>query len=148
MGDLQLGPLAGNDRPILRPVELERLAGRERQRHEHAAAARLLLQLPSRLPFASESRHAIVGAVIAERRQISVQLLDRPLLLARLPRLLPQHMRQLVGVGIQLARPVGDVELRLLALRAQVSCGPCSATALCAAISHGSRNGLDNASAE
>jgi hypothetical protein len=29
-----------------------------------------------------------------------VQLLDRPLLLARLPRFPPQHMRQLVGVRV------------------------------------------------
>jgi hypothetical protein len=31
-----------------------------------------------------------------------VQLLDRPLLLARLPCLLPQHLRQLVGVWVHL----------------------------------------------
>jgi hypothetical protein len=30
VGNLQLGPLAGDDRPIFRPVELERLAGHER----------------------------------------------------------------------------------------------------------------------
>jgi hypothetical protein len=34
--------------------------------------------------------------------QIGVQLLDRPLLLARLPRFLPQHPRQLVGARVQL----------------------------------------------
>ena len=94
--------------------------GQERQRHENAATAGLLLQLPGGLPVASEGRHAIVGAVIAEGDQIGVQLLDRALLLARLPRLLSQHMRQLVGVGIQLARPVREVELRLDAVRAQV----------------------------
>ena len=80
----------------------------------------LLFPLPGGLPVASEGRHAIVGAVVAEGDQIGVQLLDRPLLLARLPRLLPQHMRQLVGVRVQLARPVRDVELRLDAVRAQV----------------------------
>ena len=93
VSDLQLGPLAGDDRPIFRPVELERLARQERQRHEHAAAARLLFLLPSGLPVASEGRHAIVGAIIAKERQVRVQLLDRPLLLAGLPRLLPQHLR-------------------------------------------------------
>jgi hypothetical protein len=36
-------------------------------------------------------------------------------------RLLPQPMRQLVGERIELARPVSDVELRLLGFRAQVS---------------------------
>jgi hypothetical protein len=100
VSDLQFGPLAGDDRPIFRPVELERLAREKRKRHKHAAAARLLFLLPSSLPVASEGRHAIVRAVVAERSQIGVQLLDRPLLLSPLPRLLPQHMRQLVGVWV------------------------------------------------
>ena len=120
VSDLQFGPLAADDRPIFRPVELERLARQKRQRHEHAAAARLLFLLPGGLPVASEGRHAIVGAVVAEGGQIGVQLLDRPLLLARLPGFLPQHLRQLVGVRVQLARAVGNVELRLDAVRAQV----------------------------
>ena len=120
VSDLQLGSLAGNDRPIFRPVELERLARQKRQRHEHAAAARLLFLLPSGLPVASEGRHAIVGAVVTEGGQIGVQLLGRPLLLAGLPRLLPQHMRQLVGVRVQLARAVRDVEPRFNGVRAQI----------------------------
>jgi hypothetical protein len=66
VSDLQLGPLAGNDRPIFRPIELECLTRQECQRHEHATAARLLLLLPSGLPVARESRHAIVRAVVAE----------------------------------------------------------------------------------
>ncbi len=36
--------------------------------------------------------------------QIRVQLPDRPLLLAGLARLQPDHVRQLVRVGIELAR--------------------------------------------
>ena len=63
--------------------KLERFARQKRQRNEHAAAARLLFLLPSGLPVASEGRHAIVGAVVAEGGQIGVQLLGRPLLLAR-----------------------------------------------------------------
>ena len=93
VSDLQFGPLAGDDRPVFRPVELERFARQKRQRHEHAATARLLFLLPSGLPVASEGRHAIVGAIIAKGGQIGVQLLGRPLLLAGLPGLLPQHMR-------------------------------------------------------
>ena len=103
MGDLQFGPLAGDDRPVLRPVELERLAGQERQRNESAAAAGLLFSLPGSLPLAGERRHTIVRAVIAKGDQVGVQLLDRPLLLARLPGLLSQHLRQLVGVRVKLA---------------------------------------------
>src|SRR4029077_11991852 len=120
VSDLQFGPLAADDRPIFRPVELERLARQKRQRHEHAATARLLFLLPGGLPVASEGRHAIVGAVIAEGGPISVQLLGRPLLFARLPRLLPQHLRQLVGVGIQLAWPIRDGKLRFDAVRTPV----------------------------
>ena len=93
VSDLQFGPLAGDDRPIFRPVELERLARQKRKRHEHAADARLLFLLPGGLPVVSEGRHAIVGAVVTEGGQIGVQLLGRPLLLSRLPRFLPQHLR-------------------------------------------------------
>ena len=43
VGDLQFGPLARDDRPILRPVELERFAGQEtpeaRKRRGHRSAA-------------------------------------------------------------------------------------------------------------
>src|SRR5450432_2907576 len=55
-----LGSLAGDDRPVLRPVELERLAGHERQGHENTTAGGLLLSLPSRLPVAGKGGHAIV----------------------------------------------------------------------------------------
>ena len=82
VGDLQLGPLAADDRPIFRPVELKRLARQERQRYENAATAGLLFSLPGGLPVAGEGRHPIIGAVIAQSAQIGVQLLDRPLLLA------------------------------------------------------------------
>ena len=88
--------------------------------HEYASACGLLLQMPGGLPVASKGRHAIVGAVVTERRQIGVQLQNRALLLTRLPRLQPQHMRQLIGIRVQPARPVGNTELRLFAVRAQV----------------------------
>jgi hypothetical protein len=98
--DLQLGALARNDRPVFRPVELERFAGQERQRHKRAAPAGLLFSMPDRLPLASEGRDTIVGAVVAEGDQVGVQLLDRALLFARLRRLQAQHVRKLVGVGV------------------------------------------------
>src|ERR1700722_7840438 len=111
VGDLELGSLASDDRPIFRPIELKSLAGGESQRHEDAPARGSLLEMASGLPFARERRNAIVRAVVAQRRQIGVQLQDRPLLLARLAGLLPQHMRQLVSKRIELARPVRQVEL-------------------------------------
>jgi len=63
--------------------------------------------MPRRLPLSRKGRHAIVGAVVAEGDQVSVQLLDRPLLLARFRRLLTQHVRQLVGERVKPARPIG-----------------------------------------
>src|SRR5271157_4567864 len=36
---LQFGPLAADDRPIFRPVELERLARQKRKRNKYATAA-------------------------------------------------------------------------------------------------------------
>jgi len=82
MSDLQLGALAGDDRPVLRPVELERLSRHKGQGHEGAAAAGLLLAQPGCLPVAGKGRHPIVRPLIAEARQIGVQLLDRALVLA------------------------------------------------------------------
>jgi hypothetical protein len=120
VGDLQLGPLTRNHRPVLRPVELERLAGQEHERHENAAPGGLLLSMPGRSPLAGERGHAIVGAVVAQGHKVSRQLLRRPLLLTELGRLLPQHLRQLVNVGVQLARTIRDVELRLNAVRTKV----------------------------
>ena len=72
VSDLQLGPLAADEGPVFRPVELKRLAGQESQRHESAAPAGLEFSLPSSLPVASEGRHAIVGAVVTEAGQVNV----------------------------------------------------------------------------
>lgn len=83
MGDLQLDPLAADDRPILAPIELECLARLESQRNESVPANRLLFALPVFLPVPGEGRDAAIGAVKAQRDQIGVQLLQRALLLAR-----------------------------------------------------------------
>ena len=57
---LQLGALAADDRPIFRPVELERFAGLERQRHEGAAPARLHLTLALFLPGPRKGGHTTI----------------------------------------------------------------------------------------
>ena len=120
VGDLQLGPFAADDRPVLRPVELESLARLKRQGHVGAAAAGLLLPQPGGLPLARERRHPVVGSLIPERGQISVHLPDRSLLLAGSARLQREHVRQLVGIRIELARALGRVELGLHTVGAQV----------------------------
>jgi hypothetical protein len=57
---------------------------------------------------------------LAERGQISVHLPDRSLLLAGSARLQREHVRQLVGIRIELARALGRVELGLHTVGAQV----------------------------
>src|ERR1700722_6794965 len=76
--NLQLGPRAADDGEILTPVELKRFAWRKRQRHERAPAGSPLNLLAFLLPGPREGGNPIVGAVIAQADQVTVQLLDRP----------------------------------------------------------------------
>jgi len=116
----QLGPLAGDDRPILAPVELEGFAGRKNQRYEGAAAGGLLLTLPVSLPAADKCRHPARRTIITQHDKVSMQMLRRALLLARFAGLMPQPARQLLGKRVQLARPMGTLELRLHNVRPQI----------------------------
>ena len=49
-----------------------------------------------------------------------MQLADRALVLARLAAFDPQHRRELVGIGIEFARPVGNMKPGLDAIRPQI----------------------------
>jgi hypothetical protein len=60
VGDLQLGPLAAKDRPVFRPVELERLAGLKCQGNKGAASVGLLFSMSGGLPLTRKGGHAIV----------------------------------------------------------------------------------------
>lgn len=111
--NLQLHALAANHHSVFRPVELEGFARQEGQWNECAAAGGLLLPLPGALPISGERCHVIVRPLIAERHAIGAQLFDGLLLLARLAFFLAKHVRQLIGVGIELAWPIGDLELGL-----------------------------------
>ena len=117
---LQLGPLAADRGPILAPVELEGFTRREDQRHEDASSDGLLLNLPPHLPAADKRRNPAIGSLKTQRREISVHLLGRALLLARFGPLLPQPARQLLGKRIQLAGPVRNLKLRLHRVRPQI----------------------------
>src|SRR3546814_4935639 len=64
-------------------------------------------------PCPREGGDTAIGTVIPEAHQISVQLLDRALLLARASHLPLQPGRQPFHERIQLARPLGHLELRL-----------------------------------
>ena len=58
--DLKLGANTVNDRPVLTPVELERLSRRKRERHKSAASARLLLDAVLVLPGPCKRRHTAI----------------------------------------------------------------------------------------
>ena len=60
VGDLQFGSLATKDRPVFRPVELERLAGLKRQGDKGAASVGLLFSMAGGLPLTREGGYAIV----------------------------------------------------------------------------------------
>ncbi len=62
MGDLKVPALTADNREILAPVELKRLAGAESQRNKSPASSRLLLALPISPPFPREGRNPAVGA--------------------------------------------------------------------------------------
>ena len=59
-GHLQLGALIADNRPVLGPVELERLAGFKCQRHECPATRHLQFSLASGSPIPCECRNPIV----------------------------------------------------------------------------------------
>jgi hypothetical protein len=113
VGDLELRVLPGDRRPVLAPVELERLPGLEEQRYEGATSCGLLFALTVRPPLPREGRDPAVGAGVAQGDQIRVELLQGPPLLAGLPRFSLQPGRQLVGKGVQFARPLRHPERRL-----------------------------------
>ncbi len=110
---LQLDAFPANDRPILAPVELESLSGREDQGHEGSAPAGLGLALPLVLPCPDEGCNTIVRAVIPQHDKVGVHMLRRPSLLASLGRLRPQPSRHLLGERVEFARTIRNLELRL-----------------------------------
>ena len=102
VGYLQLGAHASEDSPVLAPVELERLAGAEGQRHKGAAAGGLLGHQALFLPEADKGRDPVVGAGIAQRLQIGVHLLDGTPLLAGSASFRLEPARELQGKRIEL----------------------------------------------
>ena len=99
----ELLALAADHRPVLAPVELERFARGEHQRHEGAAArARLLIASP--LPRPRERGHAVVGAAVAERHEIVEQLPPVAPLLTPARRLPLEPRGEHVAVRVELAR--------------------------------------------
>ena len=104
MGHLQFDPLAADIGPVFAPVELERFAGLEHQRHKGAAPSRLLCTMPICTPRARKGCHAPVGPIVTELHQISVHLLHGAPLFARLACLCQKPGRQPIRIRIQLAR--------------------------------------------
>ena len=117
---LQPGLLAGDHGPVLAPVELERLARLEHQRHECPAPAGLRVTLAVGLPRPHKRRHTVVGTIVSQDHEICVHLPGCAPLLARLAGLDPQPRRQLLGKRIQLAGPCRNLELRFYRIGPQV----------------------------
>lgn len=84
MCDLRLGPFAAGDGKVFATVELEGFAGPERQMHKGAAPRRVLLALPRRPPLPREGCDPVVGAGVANRHEVGMQMRQEPALLARL----------------------------------------------------------------
>jgi hypothetical protein len=120
MRDLQLRALTAKHRVVFAPVELEGLPGPERQGDEDTAPGGLLLALAFYTPFSGEGRDPVVGARVAKRHQIAMQLLHRSPLLAGFRSLRLQPRSKLFGIGIKLARPSRDIEPRLDRARTQI----------------------------
>ena len=93
--DLKLDAFASENGPVLAPVELERLARCKGQRNERPSSRSMLLGVPIRFPVAHEGCDTIVRAVIAQAKQIGVQLTRCTSLLARSVRLRLQPTGQL-----------------------------------------------------
>ena len=112
---LQLGAHTCEHCPVLAPIELERLAGAEGQRHKGAAAGGLLGHQALFLPEADKGRDPVVGAGIAQRLQIGVYLLDGTPLLAGSAsfRLEPSQELRCEGIELGRADPLGIVRLGL-----------------------------------
>jgi hypothetical protein len=82
MCHLQLDPFATDISPIFAPVEQERLAWCEHQRHESSTIRRMMRPLPFALPFPGEGCKTLIGADISKLHQIGVHQLYRPALFA------------------------------------------------------------------
>jgi hypothetical protein len=99
----ELLAFTADDGPVLAPVELERLARGEDQRHERAAArAGVLIALA--LPRASEGRDAVVGTAVAECDEIVEELAPVAPLLAPARRLALEPRCEHRAVRVELAR--------------------------------------------
>jgi len=120
MRHLQLDALAAQYREVLAPIELEGLARLQDQRHKGSTPRGLLLLLSICPPSPGKGSNPTVGPGLTRLHQILMQLLRCPPLFARLPGLGLQPNRQLRRMGIKLAWPLGNAELRLNSARPQI----------------------------
>ena len=73
MRHLKLDAIVGQMPVVFAPVELERLAGPESQRHEHPAPGCALRNFPLRPPLPDKGRNPPVGAVITQGDQVRIK---------------------------------------------------------------------------
>ena len=120
MRDLQPDPLAADIGPVLAPIELERFAGLEHQRHIAAAPCRLFRSMPILTPSPGKNRHTLIRPVATQLHQICAHLRRGTPLFARLARLDQKPRGQPIRIWVQLARPFWRLELRLYNTFAQI----------------------------
>src|SRR5690606_27876756 len=113
MRDLELHALAADDRKVLAPVKLKRLAGSESQRDKGAAPCRLFRALPICFPLSRKGCNTVVGTGEAKSDKIGMHLLQRLPFFASLLCIRLQPARQLLGKRVKLARPFRCRELGL-----------------------------------
>lgn len=120
MGNLEFGFYPGNDRPVFAPVELEGFAGGKSQGNEGAPSGRpgsLVLCLS---PMPGEGSHPIIGAFVAQRSEVGIDLPQISPLLAILLRFRLEPCGQLRRNQIKLARAMSLRIFRLDNAGAQI----------------------------
>ena len=105
---------------VLTPFELERLPWVKGQSHESPASCGLALHLPIRPPVPGKRCNMAIRGSESQRYQISMQLLHRPPLLARLARLRLHPAGKLLGKRIKFAHAVRRRECWLHYARIQI----------------------------
>ena len=120
MRGLQLDPFTTDIGPIFAPVELERLARLEHQRHKRAASSCMFYTMPILTPHTGEGGYTCIRSLVTKLHQIRMHLLHCASLFARFACLSQQPCRQTIRVRIKVTWTFGALELRLNSAFTQV----------------------------
>ena len=110
MGRLQLDPFTTNGSPVFAPVELERLARLEHQRHKRAASSCMFYTMPILTPHTGEGGYTCIRSLVTKLHQIRMHLLHCASLFARFACLSQQPCRQTIRVRIKVTCSFGALD--------------------------------------